>query len=311
MRKKSKKSTRKVKNEIIDKTQSNIGLVFTVISESLKLYFLNLDKFLKYMTFPIFGQIIGIILIFICSYFFSTNFEVIKFRYPVFQNVHFAFLILILITIPGFLIFTKAFYDYLIAIGAICHASLHLKDNKIEDIKFYNENITAHITSYLLLILITSIIIFASSALFIVGAFIVFIYLSFVIQSFALNEDSNILEHIAKSINTVKGRFFITFLLLFFMFVICYLLLPDMIHWGFIWLNWDTIFVNFIEIYIIKLPLVQINDLLNSLNSINIHIDSLMLSKYIFKAFVTFIVTCYTLPIRDIAMTLFFRRFTK
>ena len=74
MRKKSKKSTRKVKNEIIDKTQSNIGLVFTVISESLKLYFLNLDKFLKYMTFPIFGQIIGIILIFICSYFFSTNF---------------------------------------------------------------------------------------------------------------------------------------------------------------------------------------------------------------------------------------------
>ena len=295
MRKKSKKSTRKVKNDIIDKSQSNIGLVFTVISESLKLYFLNLDKFLKYMTFPIFGQIIGIILIFICSYFFSTNFEVIKFRYPVFQNVHFAFLILILITIPGFLIFTKAFYDYLIAIGAICHASLHLKDNKIEDIKFYNENITAHITLYLLLILITSIIIFASSALFIV----------------ALNEDSNILEHIAKSINTVKGRFFITFLLLFFMFVICYLLLPDMIHWGFIWLNWDTIFVNFIEIYIIKLPLVQINDLLNSLNSINIHIDSLMLSKYIFKAFVTFIVTGYTLPIRDIAMTLFFRRFTK
>ena len=33
---------------------------------------------------------------------------------------------------------------------------------QIEDIKFYNENITAHITSYLLLILITSIIIFAS-----------------------------------------------------------------------------------------------------------------------------------------------------
>ena len=109
----------------------------------------------------------------------------------------------------------------------------------------------------------------------------------------------------------VKGRFFITFLLLFFMSVVCYLLLPDIIHWGFIWINWDSFFVNFIETYIIKLPIGQINDLLNSIAGVNIHIDSLMLSKNIFKLFVTFIVVGYTLPIRDIAMTLFFRRFNK
>ncbi|UKI42607.1 MAG: hypothetical protein L6V95_06910 [Candidatus Melainabacteria bacterium] len=44
---------------------------------------------------------------------------------------------------------------------------------------------------------------------------------------------------------------------------------------------------------------------MNSIESINIHIDSLMLSKYIFKSFVSLIVAGYTLPIRDIAMTLF------
>lgn len=313
MKKKSKKTIRKIKNEIIENTQSNIGLVFSIVCESVKLYFVNLDKFLKYMTFPVLGQILGIIVIFASSYIFSYNFEVIRYRYPIFQNVQFAFLTLTLITLPGFLVFIKAFYDYLIAIGAICSMSLSLKtkDGVISDMKTHNEVISRHITSYLMLILITSLMISIGSLFFVIGGLITFIYLAFVIQSFALNENLNIFSHISKSFEVVKGRFFITALLLFFMFVICYLLLPDIIHWGFIWANWDSFFVRFIETYIIKLPIGQINDLLNSIDGINIHIDSLMLSKSVFKSFVTFIVAGYTLPIRSIAMTLFFRRFNK
>lgn len=313
MKKKSKKTIRKIKNEIVENTQSNIGLVFSIVCESVKLYFVNLDKFLKYMTFPVLGQVLGIIVIFASSYCFSYNFEVIKYRYPIFQNVQFAFLTLTLITLPGFLIFIKAFYDYLIAIGAICSMSINLKtkDGVICDMKTHNEIISRHITSYLMLILITSLIISIGSLFFVIGGLITFIYLAFVIQSFALNENLNIFSHISKSFEVVKGRFFITVLLLFFMFVICYLLLPDIIHWGFIWANWDSFFVKFIEAYIIKLPIGQINDLLNSIEGLNLHIDSFMLSKSIFKSFVTFIVVGYTLPIRDIAMTLFFRRFNK
>ena len=69
--------------------------------------------------------------------------------------------------------------------------------------------------------------------------------------------------------------------------------------------------MNFIEAYIIKLPIGQINDLLNSIEGINLHFDSLILSKSIFKSFMTFIVAGYTLPIRSVALTLFFRRFNK
>lgn len=313
MKKKSKKTIRKIKNEIVENTQSNIGLVFSIICESVKFYFINFDKFLKYMTFPVMGQVLGIIIIFVSSYFFSYNFELIKYRYPIFQNIQFTFLTLTLITLPGFLIFIKAFYDYLIAIGAICSMSLSLKtkDGIISDIKTHNEIISRHITSFLFLILISSLMVSLGFLFFLIGGLITFIYLAFVIQSFALNENLNIFSHISKSFEVVKGRFLITSLLLFFMFVICYLLLPDIIHWGFIWVNWDSFFVNFIEAYIIKLPVGQINDLLNSIEGINLHIDSLMLSKCIFKSFVTFIVAGYTLPIRDIAMTLFFRRFSK
>ncbi|MCI5824434.1 MAG: hypothetical protein MRZ90_05790 [Candidatus Gastranaerophilales bacterium] len=313
MKKKSKKTIRKIKNEIVESTQSNIGLVFSIVCESVKLYFINLDKFLKYMTFPVLGQVLGIILIFALSYFFSCNFEVIKYRYPIFQNVQFAFLTLTLITLPGFLVFIKAFYDYLIAIGAICSMSLNLKakDGTISDIKTHNEIIVRRITSYLMLVLITSLMVSFGSIFFVIGAIITFVYLAFVIQSFALNENLNIFGHISKSFEVVKGRFFLAFLLIFFLFVMCYLLLPDIIHWGFIWANWDSFFVNFIEAYIIKLPIGQINDLLNSIEGINLHFDSLILSKSIFKSFMTFIVAGYTLPIRSIALTLFFRRFNK
>ena len=313
MKKKSKKTVRRIKNGIVENTQSNIGLVFSIICESVKIYFINFDKFLKYMTFPVIGQVLGIVIIFVSSYFLSYNFEVIKYRYPIFQNIQFTFLTLTLITLPGFLIFIKAFYDYLIAIGAICSMSINLKakDGTISNMKTHNEIILHHITSYLILILISSLMVSLGSLFFLIGGVITFIYLAFVIQSFVLNENLNIFSHISRSFMVVKGRFFITFLLLFFMSVVCYLLLPDIIHWGFIWINWDSFFVNFIETYIIKLPIGQINDLLNSIDGVNIHIDSLMLSKNIFKLFVTFIVVGYTLPIRDIAMTLFFRRFNK
>ena len=162
-----------------------------------------------------------------------------------------------------------------------------------------------------MLVLITSLMVSFGSIFFVIGAIITFVYLAFVIQSFALNENLNIFGHISKSFEVVKGRFFLAFLLIFFLFVMCYLLLPDIIHWGFIWANWDSFFVNFIEAYIIKLPIGQINDLLNSIEGINLHFDSLILSKSIFKSFMTFIVAGYTLPIRSIALTLFFRRFNK
>ena len=87
--------------------------------------------------------------------------------------------------------------------------------------KTHNEIISRHITSYLVLILITSLIVSLGSLFFIIGGIITFIYLAFVIQSFALNENLNIFNHISKSFEVVKGRFFIAFLLLFFMFVMC------------------------------------------------------------------------------------------
>ena len=38
--------------------------VFSTLTESIGLYFSEFDKFLKYMTYPVLGQIIGVVIIF-------------------------------------------------------------------------------------------------------------------------------------------------------------------------------------------------------------------------------------------------------
>ena len=40
-----------------------------IFGEALKLYFSNLDKFIKYMTFPVLGQIAGLCITFLLTYF--------------------------------------------------------------------------------------------------------------------------------------------------------------------------------------------------------------------------------------------------
>ena len=44
-----------------------------IFTESVGLYFSNFDKFIKYMTFPVLGQIAGLLLIFFITYFYTIN----------------------------------------------------------------------------------------------------------------------------------------------------------------------------------------------------------------------------------------------
>ena len=51
------------------KTQSPLG----IFTESIGLYFSNFDKFVKYMTFPVLGQIGGLIIVLLITYFYTKN----------------------------------------------------------------------------------------------------------------------------------------------------------------------------------------------------------------------------------------------
>ena len=75
--------------------------IWFVLAEGIRIYFTNIDKFLTYMLFPVFGQLIGIILSFGLPLGFANQ---IVARV---DNPWVAFLLVLLLAIPGLLVFVK------------------------------------------------------------------------------------------------------------------------------------------------------------------------------------------------------------
>ena len=90
-----------------------------IFIESIGLYFSNFDKFIKYMTFPVLGQIGGLVLVFLLTYFYSKNMPILMEKYSFFDNLYVLILCAILIILPGLAIFVKAFWEYLVAYGSV------------------------------------------------------------------------------------------------------------------------------------------------------------------------------------------------
>ena len=115
----------------MSKKASNVLGVFT---ESIGLYFSNFDKFMRYMTFPVLGQVAGLSLIFFITYFYSMNMPKLIDKYPHLNSMGTLILISILITLPGLAIFCKAFWEYLVAYGAVNSMFLNMyKSGKLYD----------------------------------------------------------------------------------------------------------------------------------------------------------------------------------
>ena len=86
------------------KTNKILG-AFSIFFSSAKTYFLYFDQCFKYLSFPIFGQLIGLALIFTCTYYFNTNIDSIRNISPFFdKHIYTIFSIILL---PFFIIFAK------------------------------------------------------------------------------------------------------------------------------------------------------------------------------------------------------------
>ena len=83
--------------------------IFSILTEGLSIYISNIDKFILYMLFPVFGQIFGIILSFGLSLGFAE-----KVMNKV-DNPLSGLLIVLLLALPGLLIFCKAFWEFMVA----------------------------------------------------------------------------------------------------------------------------------------------------------------------------------------------------
>lgn len=285
------------------------GSIFKIFFKGIKLYFLNFEKLMKYMAFPVLGQIVGITIIFTAAYLFTVFIPSLTSTNPIFDNILFVFLALLIFTLPGFFIFCKAFWDYLVAMASLNSMASYMVEsgNKLDDLSIHDGLIKNRTFSYVLFLLVLSVIYALGSfpLLWVVMA-VGFVYLSLSFQAFALEEDKSAFQAIGLSISLVKYNFWKTLLLLVLLGAATYWLLPSLICWGVDAGNLAGFFSYPIERFIVLLPVNEMNAVLHSTN-IPFELSSTDMAKSVTLSVVAFIVMGFTLPIRSICCTILYK----
>lgn len=296
------------------KNELSLITAFKIFAEGLTLYFKNIDKFLKYMTFPVLGQIIGIVIIFTVVHLFSLHVNSLVALNPAMNNVSLMFLLLIIFIIPGFMLFFAAFWKYLVAMGALNSMATNLISNaKLEDLKIHDDTVTRRSGTFVSLVLILSVIsLVGIFPLFWVPYLIIMVYLCLVFQIFAFEENLNVWEIIAKSFKMIKGNLTKTVILLFFLYLFSYTMLPELFNFAFEKLHLYNYLVIPVEAFSKNLPLEDISSTVNSvILAINANakfsLDYVLMAKSIVVNILAAIIIGYTLPLRSICCTLLYK----
>lgn len=286
--------------------------VWNIFGQATKLYFTNFVSFFKYMAFPVFGQILGIVLTFLAAFFYAQKLPQWAVRGSLFDNFSMIFIVLFLITLPGLLIFAKAFWDYLVAYGAINSMVDNLvKSNKVYDFPAHNELITRRTGTFVGLWLLFGLFsVVGMFPLFWVVAGIFFIYFVLIFQVFTFEPDKSPIGCFKKSVSIIKGNFARTVGLMSLLGLLTYWALPEFIKWFLDFVNIIGFIAIPVDVWAQQLPVEQINQaLLNTPTAYQL--TSLMIAKSIVSSSIGYIVICMTLPLRSIGWSLWYKSLNK
>lgn len=281
--------------------------LWKILGEGLKIYFTNFLKFTQYMLFPVFGQLIGIALIFGFTGWFTSALPYLTEQYAFLNNFTSVTLGLLILTLPGFAIFLKAFWDFLVAYGALnSMTDSIISTGKLYDFKAHNQVITTKSGKFVFLLLIISILsIIAVNPLFWVLGLIFFIYFILVFQVFTFEPETSVSGCFKRSFNLVKGNFGRTFIIMLILIIISHYL----INWGAMFIL-DIIKVNeffkgIFENWASTLPLAEINGMLEYFKIPTI--TPLLVAEELLATMVLFTVSGLTLPMRSVCWTLWYK----
>ncbi len=275
--------------------------IFFILWEGIKIYFSNIDKFLLYMLFPVFGQVIGIALSFGLSLGFADK-VVQKADSPAV-----ALLMILLLAIPGLLIFAKAFWDYMVAYVALNSMTEGaVTTGKVYDLASHNEVATQRGWKYIGFLIILSVLMsLGSSIFFIIPGFVLWIYFILVFQIFTFEPDLSITDIFKRSFLLVKGNWARTFILMVVLGFFSMYILTEGITVVFDYLNLTASASSIFNFISNLIPLDLVNKILVHANQPIITNE--MISKTIFVSVLGMIISGLTLPIRSICWSLWYK----
>ena len=284
---------RKKSNKIIN--------VFSIFFSSVRTYFLYLDQCVKYLSFPILGQLISLTVLFIIVYYFNTNIDNIIKLSPFFENSKHLYSLFGIVLLPFFIVFIKALYDYIIAFCALNILFYTVSNKKkVKDIDFdaNKKVIESKIVNYIILIFFVILMLFVPPLIFIAPITWIFLCLAFQVLSF--ENEISAKRAISRSIELVRGNVFSTLILLILCGFITYWFLPSMFVWACEKVSFITFLIGRFEAFVDLLNLDALNDILAY---VNITLDSITISKYLAEMVVSIVVIAFTLPFRCCCFT--------
>ena len=278
-----------------------------IFAESIGLYFSNFDKFVQYMSFPVLGQIAGLGLVLLITFFYTQNLPNLIEKYPALNNFNALILLSIIITLPGLAIFIKAFWDYLVAYGAI-NSMLDnmLKSGRVYDFDAHTELVKRRSVPFVGLWFLFGIFsILAICPLFWVVCGILAVYFVLVFQIFTFEPELSPAGCVKRSLNLIKGHFASTFMLITFVGLLTYLFIPQIVIKLFDIGNINNFFANLIMPIVSQLP--DLNLQMYGLPEISKE----NIALFTIQTFVAQILIQYTLPLRSILWSMWYRELAK
>ena len=279
--------------------------VLNIFFKSVTIYFQNFTSFFKYMAFPVFGQIAGIVWILAISFCYINYLPELMGKSAIMSNFSVILAVFLLITLPGLFVTLKAFWDYLVAYGAI-NSMLDglIKSGRLYDFPAHNEVVTRKSAKFIAIWLLISIMsIIAIIPIFWIFGIIFFIYFILVFQIFIFEPEESVFGCFKRSLEIIKGNWGKTFLLAILIGIFTNWVLPFVVNKTLELLSIIKFLAIPVDGITTLLPIKEINDSL----SIQNRLTSLEISTAIVSGFSTFIITGLTLPMRSICWGLWYK----
>ena len=274
--------------------------IWFAIAEGLRIYFSNIDKFVAYMLFPVFGQLAGIMLALGLSLGFAQKIS------DKTSNPTHALIFVLLLALPGLLIFVKAFWDYMVAYVALNSMTEGaITSGRVYDFQSHNAVATSRLFKFILMLLVVGILSsLATSIFFVIPGFILWIYFILIFQVFTFESDLSVKDCFKRSFSLIKGNWFRTFILLAILSFFSIYIITQGVSVLFDYLNLTNKICTFFNYYTNTIQLDYINKALAYLKLPIVTPD--LISKTIFYSIISAIVMGLTLPVRSVCWTIWY-----
>lgn len=273
--------------------------VWLIFFEGIKIFALNIHKFMLYMAFPVLGQILGIFLIFGLTFWFTQNMQDIAARYDALNNMSSMITLIVVSVIPGVLILIKAFWDYLVAFVALNSMTEgYLNTGRVYDFKAHNSVATQKSFSFITIWFLISIMtILGILPVFWIFAGLFFVYFILVFQVFTFENGLSPVGYFKRSMFLIKGKFGRTFLLMAILTIFTYVILVSGLGVLFDAFNWTNPLAKMFEAWAYTLPIDPLEQY---------GVTPSVIGTELVKQLIFFLAIGFSLPIRSICWTLWY-----